>query len=278
MTSKKILSSFAVVVLSTSPFMLAFTRAFTLSSKPSHHHHHILLAAGRRSPSSSSLALFTRRESSRLPSSSLSNRFGRDTSHRYTHRTSSSLCMSDTMEATLDDTNNSNIDSDAEDEMINGDEDDIIAQQLLEDEQGEDDDNATNKNNPKTENRSEYQDLSAKFTTSATSTQLMPPGIPNGFFIIDHAIIPSSGFSHELISQYFTETDIARLKLQSDNVTVPVALKLLFPEVFQSQTRARRETRRCKILLHKGPLREGVSEEERFDPARLSVGKVIARV
>ncbi|KAL7530681.1 hypothetical protein ACHAXR_003628 [Thalassiosira sp. AJA248-18] len=110
-----------------------------------------------------------------------------------------------------------------------------------------------------------------------TTIENLPKGMPNGFYIINHATMPQPhGFTQSQLEDAFSKEDITRLKLQPDNVTVPVALKLLFPEQF-SLTRARKESRRRKILLHRGPPLV-VGGEVTFDSERLSVGKVGDRV
>mmetsp|Transcript_1827 Transcript_1827/g.3302 ORF Transcript_1827/g.3302 Transcript_1827/m.3302 type:complete len:262 (-) Transcript_1827:14-799(-) len=102
-----------------------------------------------------------------------------------------------------------------------------------------------------------------------------PKGIPDTNSIISHATIPPLGFTQSQLEDAFSKEDIARLNLQPDNVTVPVALILLFPDQFPSQTRARKDSRRRKVLVHRGPLGEG---EEMFDRELLVLGKVGDRV
>jgi len=77
------------------------------------------------------------------------------------------------------------------------------------------------------------------------------------------------------LEDVFSQEDIQRLNLQPINVNVPVALILLFPDQFPSQTRARKDSRHRKVLVHRGPLGEG---EEIFDRELLVLGKVGDRV
>eukprot|EP00580_Thalassiosira_gravida_P012710 CAMPEP_0201629822 /NCGR_PEP_ID=MMETSP0493-20130528/4350_1 /ASSEMBLY_ACC=CAM_ASM_000838 /TAXON_ID=420259 /ORGANISM="Thalassiosira gravida, Strain GMp14c1" /LENGTH=479 /DNA_ID=CAMNT_0048100879 /DNA_START=372 /DNA_END=1811 /DNA_ORIENTATION=+ len=120
-------------------------------------------------------------------------------------------------------------------------------------------------------------------TTSITIVDdLYPKGLPDSNSIIKHSTIPPSGFDQSQISSSFTPEDIERLKLSPDNVTVPIALMLLWPDQYGSQTKARKECRRRKILVHKGPLLEvpgeGGGKKLTFDRERLALVKVIDRV
>jgi 23S rRNA-/tRNA-specific pseudouridylate synthase len=126
-----------------------------------------------------------------------------------------------------------------------------------------------------TEYKSTYQDITSKFTTEDTlNIETLQKGIPDTFYIISHTSIPSQGFPLSDIEKAFTPEEIERLQLKPDNVTVPVALILLFPDQFTSQTRARKESRRRKILLHRGPL----DTDGNFHREKLKIGKVGDRV
>ena len=119
-----------------------------------------------------------------------------------------------------------------------------------------------------------YNELTSTFTTEdSLDIDTLPKGIPDKFYILSHASMPSGGFSMSNIQNVFSPQEIERLKLQPENVTVPAALILLFPEVFTTQTRARKETRKRKILLHQGTLADG-----KFDRDKLKVAKVGDRV
>ena len=136
----------------------------------------------------------------------------------------------------------------------------------------------------------EYQELSNKFTTNQTlvsSIDALPKGIPDSFSIINYATIPPTGFTAEQITKTFSKQDIDRLKLQPNNVTVPSACLLLFgTENFATLTKARKDTRRKKILLHRGPpLLLGVDNKEstekntiKFEKDKLVMAKVGDRV
>lgn len=102
-----------------------------------------------------------------------------------------------------------------------------------------------------------YQDIYSKFTTlgqNLTSIDDLPRGIPDGFYIIQHSTIPNDGFTQSQLEATFTLNDITRLKLTPNDITVPVALLLLFPNQFATRTRATKEVRKRKVLVHRGPL------------------------
>ena len=171
------------------------------------------------------------------------------------------------------------IDDQVDEEVID------IDDELLKDEEGNDDDNdptsSSSVSSPTPKKiRSNYTEFSTKFTDENTSsnTQNLQPGIPTGFFIIHHTTIPHNGFTQSQITQAFTPQDIERLKLQPNNVTVPAALLMLYPEQFTTQTRARKDTRRKKVLVHRGPLVEDKDGNMVFNRAKFSLAKVIDRV
>ena len=125
-----------------------------------------------------------------------------------------------------------------------------------------------------TDYRSTYQELTTKFNTEESlDIDTLQKGIPEKFYILSHASMPMGGFAMSDIQNSFSPEEIERLKLQPENVTVPAALRMLFPEQFTSQTRARKESRKRKILLHKGPLTNG-----KFNRDQLRIAKVGDRV
>lgn len=130
--------------------------------------------------------------------------------------------------------------------------------------------------------RAEYQDLFSKFTAGQTLTSIddLPKGTPNGCYIIKSGTIPENGFTQSQIDTAISKEDIDRLKLQPDDVTIPAALFLLFPEQFETLTRTRKECRRRKILVRRGPLTCGDEggEESMFDSEKLEIAKVGDRV
>jgi len=113
-----------------------------------------------------------------------------------------------------------------------------------------------------------------------TTNDRFPIGIPETNSIIHHATIPTpNGFTQtQLEESLVSKQDLERLKIKTDDVTVPVAVLLLFPDQIPSFTRARKDTRRRKILVHRGPLLVDEEGKEKFDPERLAIAKVGDRV
>ena len=117
-------------------------------------------------------------------------------------------------------------------------------------------------------------------TESIENEPTFTPGVPQGFFIIDYFATPSEGFDMELAKERLEASDIERLKLTSDNVTLPVALMLLDADVHPSLSRARKSCRNGSILIHRGPLsvNETTDEQNVFDPQKCIRGRVGDRV
>jgi len=101
------------------------------------------------------------------------------------------------------------------------------------------------------------------------------PGIPKEYAIIQYRTMPETGFVEQELNAAFKRNDIERLKLTPDDVTTTAALLMLFPEQYQSHTRARKDCRKRKILIHRGSLGSG---DSMFARDRLVVGRVIDRV
>lgn len=110
-----------------------------------------------------------------------------------------------------------------------------------------------------------------------SSIDVLPKGIPDSFSIVKYSTIPSTGFTKNQITNVFSTEEITRLKLQPDNMTIPTALLLLFPEHFPTQTNARKDTRKKRILLHKGPLLRGQDNDTLFDREKLTLARVADR-
>jgi hypothetical protein len=147
--------------------------------------------------------------------------------------------------------NKHTIDHDDNDDLSDGGEEIDIDNELLQEE------DITNDAGEKSPYRNEYQDIYSKFTAlgqNLTSIDDLPKGIPDGFYIIQHGTIPTDGFTRSQLESTFTLNDITRLNLTPNDVTVPVALLLLFPNQFATRTRATKEVRKRKVLVHRGPL------------------------
>lgn len=190
--------------------------------------------------------------------------------------------MSSTVEDKMN-TRNKRRRIDTEDDQDQSDEDIIDIEKHLLEEEG------TTATNDNSNTPTEYQELSNKFTTNQTlvsSIDALPKGIPDSFSIIHYATIPPTGFTPEQIEKTFSKQDIDRLKLQPNNVTVPSACVLLFgTENFATLTKARKDTRRKKILLHRGPPlllpgdeKESSEKNIMFEKDKLVIAKVGDRV
>lgn len=100
------------------------------------------------------------------------------------------------------------------------------------------------------------------------------PGIPKGFFIVDHTATPLQGFDMDAVKKMLGTSEIDRLKLTSHNVTLPVALMLIDPETYPSLSRARKSCRKGYVLVHRGAL----SDDNAFDLEKCIRGRVGDRV
>ena len=105
-------------------------------------------------------------------------------------------------------------------------------------------------------------------------------GTAQGLVVTNIYRVPMEGFldannvveySSISLSKIFSVEDIARLRLESKNVTLPAALMLLDPEKYSTQSRARKVIRQRSICL----FRHG-DENETLEFNEL--GKVITRV
>jgi hypothetical protein len=131
----------------------------------------------------------------------------------------------------------------------------------------------------------------------------LTPGTSDGFFIVKHYKTSLSGdsFDWDMIqamsssSSVLNDKDIERLGLTPHNMSLPVALMLLDPQEYPSQSKARKACRKASILIHRGPLLrhpeslsrseqavgEAADEEEAetwFDPEKCIRGHVGDRI
>ena len=104
------------------------------------------------------------------------------------------------------------------------------------------------------------------------STTLLIPGLSDGFFITSHYATPFEPFNFD--DTIFSVSDIDRLQLTPDNITLPAALLLMDPDEYPSLSRARKTCRKGTILVHRGPF----GEEEQPSKDRLSKGRVGDRI
>jgi len=123
------------------------------------------------------------------------------------------------------------------------------------------------------------QDEEIDIDATTSTVDNLPRGIPDSYSIINHTTFPPSGFTIEQIEQTFSSHDINRLKLQPDNITIPVALSLLSQDEFPTLTNARKAVRRRRILLHRGPLIANEKGEDTiFNKDKLVMGQTDDRV
>lgn len=121
---------------------------------------------------------------------------------------------------------------------------------------------------------SESERIDDEVLEEADTVTTYQPGIPKGFFIVDHTSTPSDGFDMDAVAQILGSNEIDRLKLTSTNVTLPVALMLLDPETYPSLSRARKSCRKGYVLIHRGPL----PNQDVFEPTKCVRGRVGDRV
>ncbi|KAI2501333.1 RNA pseudouridylate synthase [Fragilaria crotonensis] len=87
-----------------------------------------------------------------------------------------------------------------------------------------------------------------------------PSGLQDGHVIVDYyATQPNTYFD---IDTVFGIEDIERLKLTSENVTLPAALCLLQPEEYPSLSRARKACRKGSILIHRHENHDSVMDDD----------------
>jgi 23S rRNA-/tRNA-specific pseudouridylate synthase len=104
-------------------------------------------------------------------------------------------------------------------------------------------------------------------------------GTARGLFVSDFYRVPLEGFLDAndgeadsiTLSKLFSIEDVTRLRLVSQNVTLPAALMMLDPEKYPTQSRARKAIRQRSICICR---RRNENETLEFN----EMGKVIARI
>jgi 23S rRNA-/tRNA-specific pseudouridylate synthase len=126
--------------------------------------------------------------------------------------------------------------------------------------------------------------------TKATNTEpssdnnvavVMSPGTPLGFFVTKHYTVKPSCTKDWLALPGLDQTDIGRIELTPGNITLPVALMLLEPDLYPSLSRARKACRKGSLMVHRGPLvvaTDTGQADHQFDPAKCVRGRVGERV
>ena len=105
--------------------------------------------------------------------------------------------------------------------------------------------------------------------------QTMQQGKINGFYIVNTFFTPVQGF--DLTG--FDDTQIERLELSAQNVSLPVAIMAMDPEAYPSFSKARKECRKGAIMIHRGPLSESDGDTPRlFDLEKSFIGRVGDRI
>ena len=99
-------------------------------------------------------------------------------------------------------------------------------------------------------------------------------GTTQGSIITHFYRMPISGFTSSALPNLFSIEDRTRLRLESQNVTLPVALMLLDPEKYPTQSRARKVIRQKSICISRRCSNYSNNETLEFN----ELGKVIARI
>jgi hypothetical protein len=99
-------------------------------------------------------------------------------------------------------------------------------------------------------------------------------GVAFGFFIVKVFHTPGQGF--DLTS--FNDVQIERLGLTSENITLPAAIMLMDPEAYPTFSKARKESRKGAMLIHRGPLSMSEDNNTLFDVENSIIGRVGDRV
>lgn len=121
----------------------------------------------------------------------------------------------------------------------------------------------------------ESLDESDNNSDTETDLQIMQQGKTIGFFIVNTFFTPHQGF--DLTG--FDDTQIERLELSAQNVTLPVAIMAMDPGAYPSFSKARKECRKGAILIHRGPSSESTEDTPRlFDVENCFIGRVGDRV
>lgn len=94
------------------------------------------------------------------------------------------------------------------------------------------------------------------------------PGTRDGYIITQSYVVPLEGFPS--CSTVFEQSDQERLQLEAKNVTLPVALMLLDPDKYPTQSRARKAIRQKAICIWRG--------DSNDDTENKKLGKVIDRI
>jgi len=99
-------------------------------------------------------------------------------------------------------------------------------------------------------------------------------GTPEGFYIIHYSEIPAHGFDMTIARDVFGAEQMERVGLTPTNFTAPAALMVLYPQKYNSLSKARKALRKGYILIHRGPL----GEDGSFDGSKCIRARVNDRI
>jgi hypothetical protein len=107
----------------------------------------------------------------------------------------------------------------------------------------------------------------------------LPPGIPNGFFVVKQYNLAEDS-PIDWSSLDLKEGDVDRLDLTPQNVSLPIALMILDPAMYPSVSRARKACRKGSMMVHRGPLSidENTGLATAFNTTKCIRGRVGDRV
>ncbi len=129
-------------------------------------------------------------------------------------------------------------------EILEGDEDDILEE--FDDHQVETDDELAKD--------TDHEDDEDVYQMDDFEIVKLPRGIPEDYAIVQQWAVPTEGLDLSLASDVDQQIVIERLQLSPTNVSLPLALMLLLPNVYPTLSRARKICRKKNILLCRGPL------------------------
>ena len=95
---------------------------------------------------------------------------------------------------------------------------------------------STNTNNDDGEWNTLEEEEDNDWRNNNHNLEVLPKGVPDGFYIIQQYSVPMDGFSDDNLN-------LERIEVDSKNVTLPLALTILDPQTYPSFSRARKACR-----------------------------------
>mmetsp|Transcript_32775 Transcript_32775/g.68353 ORF Transcript_32775/g.68353 Transcript_32775/m.68353 type:complete len:527 (-) Transcript_32775:1431-3011(-) len=80
----------------------------------------------------------------------------------------------------------------------------------------------------------------------------LPEGKPKGFYVVKQYNLDQDSFNIDSLG--LNQSDIDRLSLTPQNISLPVALMMVDPSEYQSLSKSRKACRKGNILIHRGAL------------------------